>query len=156
MIILFHFANLAKKSVIFTALVSSKASEHPKSRASSADSLPALQPAVPTQRRQQPSDFGAFRVPWAPANTQAGDDNVFLLPSCGRATTSQLLSYFTKNPSILIWRLFALGSSPELFSLLKCSCIYQDNWCFYVKGARIHFQIINFNPKSLRYPRINI
>lgn len=84
-------------------------------------------------------ELGSLRSHGAPANTRGGDDNVSLLPSCGRATTRQSLWYFTKNPSIFRWRLFALGSSPGLFSLLKCSCIYQDNRCFYVKGAWIRF-----------------
>lgn len=82
------------------------------------------------------------RQPWhchgAPS-TQAGGDNVCLLPSCGHATTNQSLWYFPKNPFIFIGRLFALGLTRGLFSLLKCSRIYLDNRCFYVKGARICF-----------------
>lgn len=44
-----------------------------------------------------------------------------------------------KSPLFLIWRLSCLRSPSRLFSLLTCSCVYQDNWWFYVKGARMHF-----------------
>lgn len=139
MLILCHFANLAKVSAIYTAFLSSKVWHHQRAKpALLFFSLPAPQPTVPAQgggnspRISEPPECHG-----GPVNTQAGDDNVSLLPSCGHATTSQSLWYFTKNPSIFIRRLFALGSPPGLFSLLKCSCIYQGNWCFYLKGARI-------------------
>lgn len=99
-IIILHFANLAKKSAVYTAFASSKLWEHRKSRASSSGSPAAPQPALPTRELRGPG------APGVPPDTQGDDGNVSLLPSCGHATTSQSPRYFTKK-SIFFYRRIA-------------------------------------------------
>lgn len=117
MIILLRFANSAKKSSTYTAFVSLHISGHLKSRGSYSESLPALQPAVPTPGQSQPWLWGPLRAVGSLWKIQTGDDDVSLLPSRGHAMTTVTATWL-KIPGFT-WRCWAWLSSWIVFSPQK-------------------------------------
>ena len=65
-IILYHFTNLAKKSPICAAFLSSKASEPPKSRATSAASIPLHSPQSHNPGTRDPPEQEVTMLPCCP------------------------------------------------------------------------------------------